>query len=86
VDVLEDGVTGLFVPVGDAGALRAAMLKLWNEPERARAMGERAREYVEKYHTLDKFCRDVKEAIDASLDGYPAAADGSLSAPRVGLP
>jgi glycosyltransferase involved in cell wall biosynthesis len=78
VDVLEDGVTGLFVPVGDVAALRAAMLALWKDPERARAMGERGRQYVEKHHSLDKFCSDVKRAIDASLEGFGAANDGSL--------
>jgi glycosyltransferase involved in cell wall biosynthesis len=79
VDVLEDGVTGLFVPVGDPAALRAAMLELWNDPERARAMGEKGRRHVEKYHTLDKFCSDVKGAIDASLEGRVATADGTVS-------
>jgi glycosyltransferase involved in cell wall biosynthesis len=79
VDVLEDGVTGLFVPVGNAKALRAAMLELWNDPDRARAMGERARQHVEKYHALDRFCADVKTAIDASLEGRVANADGTVS-------
>lgn len=77
VDVVQDGVTGIFVPVGDARALRAAMLELWNDPERARAMGRAAREYVERHHALEKFCADVKGAIDASLDGRGAARDGS---------
>src|ERR1019366_5413789 len=39
VDVINDGVTGLFVPVGDVKALRAAMLELWNDPDRASEMG-----------------------------------------------
>jgi glycosyltransferase involved in cell wall biosynthesis len=69
VDVIQDGVTGLFVPVGDPKALREAILALWNDPERASAMGRAARAYIEKCHTLDKFCRDVKSAVDASLDG-----------------
>jgi glycosyltransferase involved in cell wall biosynthesis len=79
VDVIQEGVTGLFVPVGDPVALRNAMLELWNDPERARAMGRAARAYVEKHHALEKFCLDVKTAIGASLDGRPAAADGSFS-------
>jgi glycosyltransferase involved in cell wall biosynthesis len=78
VDVIQEGVTGMFVPVGDATALRAAIRSLWNDPERAMAMGRAARAYVERHHYLDKFCRDVKAAIDASLDGRPAAADGSV--------
>jgi glycosyltransferase involved in cell wall biosynthesis len=78
VDVIQEGVTGLFVPVGDPVALRNAMLELWNDPERARTMGLAARAYVEKHHTLDKFCRDVRTAVDASLDGRAAAPDGSF--------
>jgi glycosyltransferase involved in cell wall biosynthesis len=75
VDVIQDGVTGIFVPVGDAKALRSAMLDLWNDPERTREMGRAARAYVEKHHALEKFCLDVKGAIDASLDGRPAVRD-----------
>jgi glycosyltransferase involved in cell wall biosynthesis len=78
VDVIQEGVTGLFVPVGDPVALRSAMLELWNDPERVRAMGLAARAYVAKHHPLDKFCHDVKAAVDASLDGRPAAPDGSF--------
>ena len=78
VDVVEDGVTGIFVPVGNAGALRDAMVSLWNEPERAAAMGKAARAYVEKHHSLDGFCDRVRDALDAALDGRPAAPDGSF--------
>jgi glycosyltransferase involved in cell wall biosynthesis len=78
VDVIQEGITGLFVPVGDPGALRAAMLDLWNDPERARSMGLAARAYVAKHHALDKFCHDVRGAVDAALDGRPAAPDGSF--------
>lgn len=79
VDVIQEGVTGLFVPVGDAKALRAAMLELWNNPGRAREMGRAARAYVEKHHALEKFCADVKGAIEASLGGRKAARDGSFA-------
>jgi glycosyltransferase involved in cell wall biosynthesis len=78
VDVVEEGVTGLFVPVGDANAMRAAIESLWNDPDRAVAMGRAARAYVEKHHALETFCRDVKRAVDASLDGCAAAPDGSI--------
>jgi glycosyltransferase involved in cell wall biosynthesis len=81
VDVIQEGVTGLFVPVGNASALRAAIVSLWNDPERTSAMGRAARAYVEQHHTLDKFCRDVKGAIDASLDGHSASMDGSVRNP-----
>jgi glycosyltransferase involved in cell wall biosynthesis len=78
VDVVEEGVTGLFVPVGDASALRTAILSLWNDPERATAMGRAARAHVEKHHPLEKFCHDVKRAVDASMKGRAAAPDGEI--------
>jgi len=69
VDVIDEGVTGLFVPIGDAHALRKAMLSLWNEPLRARQMGQNARAYVEKHHTLEKFTATARSAAEAALDG-----------------
>jgi glycosyltransferase involved in cell wall biosynthesis len=67
VDVIQDGVTGLFVPQGDPVALRRAMVELWNDPARAKAMGEAARKYVVENHSLEKFCRDVKAAVESSI-------------------
>jgi glycosyltransferase involved in cell wall biosynthesis len=45
-EILEDGVTGIVVPPADAGALASAILGLLADRDRARAMGERAREAV----------------------------------------
>jgi glycosyltransferase involved in cell wall biosynthesis len=44
VDIVEDGVTGLLVPSGDAAALRQALELLLGDPERRAAMGRAARE------------------------------------------
>jgi glycosyltransferase involved in cell wall biosynthesis len=67
VDVIQEGVTGIFVPVGDSAALRTAILELWRNPERARRMGEAGRAYVQKHHALEKFCGDVKQGIETLL-------------------
>lgn len=72
VDVIREGVTGLYVPIGDAAALRAAILALWNDPLRAQQMGRDARAYVEQHHTLEKFTATTRSAAEASLDGRPA--------------
>lgn len=72
VDVIQDGLTGLYVPVGDPHALREAITSLWNDPDRARAMGERARAYVEKHHTLEQFAHCVRSSVDATLAGVSA--------------
>lgn len=73
VDVIQDGVTGIYVPVGDAAALRAAMISLWNDPQRAHEMGRRARAYIEQNHTLEMFTAGVRSAVEASLNGEPAS-------------
>jgi glycosyltransferase involved in cell wall biosynthesis len=78
VDVVQEGITGLFVPVGDATALRKAMIELWNDPARAREMGRAGRAYIEKHHTVEKFAHDAKGAFDAALDGRAAERDGSF--------
>jgi glycosyltransferase involved in cell wall biosynthesis len=72
VDVIQEGVTGLYVPIGDAAALRTAILSLWNEPLRAQQMGRNARALVEEHHTLEKFTATARSAAEASLDGRPA--------------
>ncbi|MBV9287257.1 MAG: glycosyltransferase family 4 protein [Hyphomicrobiales bacterium] len=72
VDVIRDGVTGVYVPVRDPKALRQAMLSLWNEPQKAHAIGARARVYVEQHHTLEQFASNVRAAAEASLEGRAA--------------
>jgi len=42
-DVVEDGVTGLLVPPGDAAALAAALRRLRDEPDLARKLGDAGR-------------------------------------------
>jgi glycosyltransferase involved in cell wall biosynthesis len=89
VDVIQDGVTGIYVPTGEPAALRTAMLSLWNDPKRAHAMGVRARAYVEQHHTLESFASSVRCAAEASLEGRPASdswwtGDGLPHSTRVG--
>jgi len=48
VDSVLDGVSGLLVPVGDAGSLAAAIDALLAKPEMARRMGKAGRERVER--------------------------------------
>lgn len=48
-ETVVDGETGLVVPVGDAGALAAAVVSLLESPERARALVAEARRRVSRY-------------------------------------
>jgi glycosyltransferase involved in cell wall biosynthesis len=45
-DYVEDGVTGLTVPVGDPEALAAAIERLWHDAAATRALGDAARAFA----------------------------------------
>jgi len=45
-DYIESGKTGVLTPYGDVGALRESIRELWQDPEAARAMGARGREFA----------------------------------------
>jgi len=51
--VVEDGRTGVVVPVGDAGAIAAALLRLVRDPAGRAAMGAAARKLAESRYNLD---------------------------------
>jgi glycosyltransferase involved in cell wall biosynthesis len=48
VDVIEDGVTGVLVPPGEAAPLEDALTRLLSDPARTAEMGRRARERAER--------------------------------------
>ncbi|MBI5836348.1 MAG: glycosyltransferase [Candidatus Eisenbacteria bacterium] len=56
--VNQDGVTGLEVEAGDAGALAEAMRKLLEDPEEARRMGEAARGHAAGF-SLDRMVEET---------------------------
>jgi glycosyltransferase involved in cell wall biosynthesis len=51
VGVVQHGVNGLLVPPGSPEALRAAVERLWNDPDECARMGRNARRWVEEHHT-----------------------------------
>ncbi len=71
IDVIQDGVTGIFVPPNDPIAMRKAILELWNDPEKCLQMGIEARKYIEENHTLEKFVDDIKKEIELIIQGAP---------------
>jgi len=67
VGLLEDGVSGIFVPQGDVNALRGAILELWNDPEKCIEMGKRGREFIEQNHNLEQFVDMVSKEVKSAV-------------------
>lgn len=64
-DVLQDGITGVFVPQGDPVALREAIEDLWNSPGRCKIMGDAAREYLLEHHRFEQFIDNIVQEVIA---------------------
>ncbi|MEX2456591.1 MAG: glycosyltransferase family 4 protein [Balneolaceae bacterium] len=69
VDVIQDGVTGIYVPLGDKKAMQDAILELWNDPERCKKMGAAARKYIEETHNVEQFAESIKNEINVTVNG-----------------
>ena len=66
VDVVRDGVEGLYVPAHNPRALREAISYLLENPSVAERMGAAGREAVLKRHTLDDYVARVAEIVRRS--------------------
>jgi glycosyltransferase involved in cell wall biosynthesis len=65
--LVEDGRTGLLVPPGDAGALRAAIDRLLGDPGLRRRLGEAARERVTELCSWERVVDETLAAYESAL-------------------
>jgi glycosyltransferase involved in cell wall biosynthesis len=63
-EIIEDGVTGFLVPVGDVEAMAKRMADLLRDPARAAKMGEAGRRLVEKRFSVANFRKQMLEIFD----------------------
>ena len=77
VDLIEEGQTGLFVPVGDVQKLADAIERLVLNPVLRREMGDRGRRLVEKNYdakvNVPAILQLMKKTVDrrGARNGYP---------------
>jgi glycosyltransferase involved in cell wall biosynthesis len=69
VDTIIDNETGVYVPPGDAGALRAAIQRLLASPADRKRIGQAARSFIEKEAGLDLF---TEKCLAAMRDAHMA--------------
>lgn len=74
IDAIEDGVTGLLVPPGDAPALARALAELLQDPERRAAMGRRARIRAEERFGLERVAASYLDLYRRLLAEHEADA------------
>jgi glycosyltransferase involved in cell wall biosynthesis len=65
--VIEDGTTGLLVPVGDLSATRAALERALGDAELRRRIGTAARERVREYCAWDKVTEQTLTVYEAAI-------------------
>lgn len=66
--VNEDGVTGLIVPPGDAGALGGALRRLVDDPELRARLGAQARDRAHTMFTLQAMTTGVMDVYCEALE------------------
>ena len=65
-EIVEDGRTGILVPMADIEAMASAICRILSDPASAKAMGLRARQSVADHFTIEQTARRV-EAVYAEL-------------------
>ena len=68
-EVVNDGIDGRLVPLGDIGALTAAAFELLDDADLARRMGMRGRLRVEAQHQASDFVRRITAHYETLLQG-----------------
>ena len=73
-DIDEDGATGILVPPSDSESLGRRILEVLRDPLRARAIGENAREMVQREFPISRMIDETVALYERVLTSYPAAA------------
>jgi glycosyltransferase involved in cell wall biosynthesis len=65
-EIIDNGRTGVLVPMGDAGALARALAQLLREPDQARQLAAAGRQHVLTHYSIERSARQ-SEALYAQL-------------------
>ena len=68
VEIVEDGITGILVPMADASAMADALKRLLSDPAFAAAMGLRGRVRVLQHFTIEQTANKVHEIYSEFME------------------
>jgi len=71
-EAIDDGVNGMLIPPGDPRAMARAVSDLLSDPDRARLLGNAARESINKRFSMERMVSATEQLYQALLDGRPA--------------
>jgi glycosyltransferase involved in cell wall biosynthesis len=77
-DVIVDGVTGIYVPPGDAVALREAIEYLLANPDVAQAMGKAGRRLIVEKMSLDCYTQRLHQYVQEFLSKQRHAVSNTI--------
>ena len=67
-DVIIDGLTGLYVPVADVRAMRAAIKQLLADETESHRLGAAARDWAVRHADIEVYVAAVREVVERHLD------------------
>jgi glycosyltransferase involved in cell wall biosynthesis len=83
-EIIENGVSGIIVPRGDVGALRAAVVDLLNDEAKAHRIGRAARLRVEEKFTSAQMAKKYLALLESLVDGRSRGTPRTPDRPLVG--
>jgi glycosyltransferase involved in cell wall biosynthesis len=74
-DLIIEGKTGLSYSCGNAGALAACLVRMAENPEASRRMGETGQQLVEAAFTVEAAAAGIRAGVMRVIGRSPAPAD-----------
>jgi glycosyltransferase involved in cell wall biosynthesis len=69
-EIIQNGQTGILVPMGDVQAMADAICQLLVDPSLARAMGNRGQQRVYEHFSMERTARKIEAVYKVIMGGF----------------